>query len=276
MRIINNRSCLKWAGGKKKLVPEIQRCLPKRGIKRLIEPFVGGASVFLNTRYANYLLVDTNADLIAFYQQLQSQPQHFITEAARYFDAQHNTQSRYYEHREQFNQSSDPLTKACLFLYLNRHGFNGLCRYNSSGGYNVPFGRYKRPYFPETEMQIMAQKLADAQLLHGDFAQAFAQAQAGDVIYCDPPYSPLTKTANFTSYAGNHFGEAEQARLVMSAQQAQLRGVTTVISNHDTPETRVLYNNATKIKRLAVQRSISRSGHGRIKVKELLAVYKAQ
>ena len=275
MRIISNRSCLKWAGGKKKLVPEIQQCLPKRGIKRLIEPFVGGASVFLNTRYADYLLVDTNADLIAFYQQLQRHPADFIAAAAHYFEPQHNTQAQYYEHRAKFNQTSDPLTKACLFLYLNRHGFNGLCRYNSSGGYNVPFGRYKRPYFPEAEMQVMANKLAEAQLMQSDFADAFAQAQAGDVIYCDPPYSPLTKTANFTSYAGNSFGAAEQARLVLCAQQAQHRGVTTVISNHDTPDTRELYRNASKIKRLAVQRSISRSGQGRIKVKELLAIYKA-
>jgi len=275
MRITKHRACLKWAGGKKKLVPEIQRCLPKRGINRLIEPFVGGGSVCLNTSYESYLLNDMNADLVGFYQALKSDISRYIDATSDMFTPEHNSAESYYALRDEFNQCSEPFRRACLFLYLNRHGFNGLCRYNSKGGYNVPFGRYKKPYYPEPELHQMSTKLQSAQLMQGDFADVFAQAQEGDVIYCDPPYTPLTVTAHFTAYAGNSFSHSEQMRLVDCAKRAQTNGITTVISNHDISETRQLYAEATRIKRLQVHRSISRLAQGRVKVRELLAIYSA-
>ncbi len=275
MTITKHRACLKWAGGKKKLVPEIQRCLPKRGIKRLIEPFVGGASVSLNTDYPGYVLNDMNPDLVGFYQAIQTDVTRYIDATADMFSPENNTPDRYYEFREEFNKNSDTFRRACLFLYLNRHGFNGLCRYNAKGGYNVPFGRYKKPYFPERELKHMSEKLQSAHLMQGDFSIAFEQAQKGDVIYCDPPYTPLTLTAHFTAYAGNSFSHQEQLRLVECAKNAQTKGITTVISNHDIAITRELYADASRIKGLKVHRSISRQAEGRVKVRELLAIYSA-
>lgn len=267
------RSALKWAGGKKKLVHDIQRILPVKNKKRLIEPFVGGGSVFLNTNFEEYLLVDLNKDLINLFNHLKNNSSEFIKDASALFTPEHNNSDTYYELRKAFNESKDPYFRSLLFLYMNRHGYNGLCRYNKSGGYNVPFGRYKKPYFPQIELEIFAEKSQRAEFVHGDFNEAFSQARLGDVIYCDPPYSPINRTANFTSYAGNSFDDAEQIRLVQAAEDARTKGIPTLISNHDVQFTREIYDGADKLSILKVQRSISRKGHGRVKIGELMALY---
>lgn len=143
---------LKWAGGKYKLAHFIETHLPSPTRKRLIEPFAGSAAVSLSLEFESYLLNDTNADLIGLFQSLKNQKQEFIAYACSFFTAANNESGRYYELREQFNNSRDTVERAALFVYLNRHAFNGLCRYNSKGGFNVPFGKYKAPYFPEAEI----------------------------------------------------------------------------------------------------------------------------
>lgn len=268
------RSALKWAGGKKKVVHEIASLLPKRGKKRLVEPFVGGGSVFLNLDYEEYLLVDMNQDLINLFNIIKNQPIEFIAEAQKYFNGNNNQPETYYELRSQFNQSDDPYERSLLFLYLNRHGYNGLCRYNKSGGYNVPFGRYKRPYFPKDELKYFSEKAQKATFLQGDFETTFSQLKANDVVYCDPPYSPINPTSNFTAYAGNSFTDEDQKRLVNCAEIARSKGIPTLISNHYVDFTRKLYNEASKQKFFQVQRSISQKGKERVKVKEVLALYK--
>lgn len=268
------RSALKWAGGKKKVVHEIASLLPKRGKKRLVEPFVGGGSVFLNLDYEEYLLVDMNQDLINLFNIIKNQPIEFIAEAQKFFNGNNNHPETYYELRSQFNQSDDSYERSLLFLYLNRHGYNGLCRYNKSGGYNVPFGRYKRPYFPKDELIYFSEKAQKATFLQGDFETTFSQLKANDVVYCDPPYSPINPTSNFTAYAGNSFTDEDQKRLVNCAEIARSKGIPTLISNHYVDFTRELYNEASKQKLFQVQRSISQKGKGRVKVKEVLALYK--
>jgi DNA adenine methylase len=268
------RSPLKWAGGKKKITSEIASLLPKRGKKRLVEPFVGGGSVFLNLEFDEYLLVDMNKDLINLFNIIKNQPTKFITDAQNFFNGDHNQPEKYYDFRTQFNQSSDPYERSLLFLYLNRHGYNGLCRYNKSGGYNVPFGRYKHPYFPKEELQYFSEKAQNATFIQGDFETAFSQLDVNDVVYCDPPYSPINPTSNFTAYAGNSFTDADQKRLVACAEVAKKKNIPTLISNHYVDFTKELYEGATKQKLLQVQRSISQKGKGRIKVKEILALYK--
>jgi DNA adenine methylase len=267
------RSALKWAGGKKKLIDHISQNLPTEGKTRLIEPFVGGGSVFLNLEFDEYLLIDMNKDLINLFNILKSNHTQFINEAEKYFKPNLNTPERYYELRKDFNESNDPFYRSLLFLYMNRHGYNGLCRYNKSGGYNVPFGRYKKPYFPKDELEFFAEKSQKAQFIQGDFKLAFDNAKAGDVIYCDPPYSPINQTSNFTSYSGNSFGDVEQERLVSEALKAKDKGVSTLISNHYVAFTKELYKDANKIDVLKVQRSISQKGHQRIKVDEVMALY---
>ncbi len=268
------RSALKWAGGKKKVVSEIASLLPTRGKKRLVEPFVGGGSVFLNLDFDEYLLIDMNQDLINLFNIIKNKPLQFIADAQKFFNGDSNLPDKYYALRNQFNQSKDSYERSLLFLYLNRHGYNGLCRYNKNGGYNVPFGRYKHPYFPKDELIHFSEKAQKATFIQGDFETAFSQLKVDDVIYCDPPYSPINPTSNFTAYAGNSFTDEDQQRLVKCAEVAKNKNIPTLISNHYVDFTRELYKGATEYKLFQVQRSISQKGKGRIKVKEILALYK--
>lgn len=268
------RSPLKWPGGKKRVLPHIRDILPQQGKTRLVEPFVGGGSVFLNLEFDEYLLCDTNKDLIALFKAVKRAPVKFVREARTFFTSENNTPERYYELRQEFNDSSNPYHRALLFLYLNRHGYNGLCRYNSSGGYNVPFGKYKNPYFPEDEIRHLAVKLKKAKLMVGDFAKAFAKVKEGDVVYCDPPYSPINRTANFTAYSGTEFTDRDQKRLVRCSLKVKEKGVPTVISNHYVDFTKELYESADNKELFSVQRSISQKGNNRNKVEEVLALYK--
>lgn len=270
-----HRAFLKWAGGKYSLCDVINKMLPKGDC--LIEPFVGAGSVFLNSNYSRYILNDINKDLIELYKILQLTPERFIEEAQKLFAEQYNNADAYYELRANFNATQDSFERSILFLYLNRHGYNGLCRYNKSGGYNVPFGKYKKPYFPEKELNIFAEKSQRATFVCENYRETFKRATDGDVVYCDPPYVPLSKTASFTSYAGNGFGLDEQADLANAAEEitSQVANTSVLISNHDTIWTRKIYEHATKIRKLKVARTISQKGSSRKKVGELLAMYKS-
>jgi len=267
------RAFLKWAGGKYSLSDVIGKMLPLGD--RLIEPFVGAGSIFLNSDYNNYLLNDINQDLINLYRILQINSDAYINDARKLFSIANNNPETYYQLRIEFNHSTDSYYRSLLFLYLNRHGYNGLCRYNKSGGFNVPFGRYKRPYFPEAELSFFAEKSQKATFVCQSYREMFIQAKANDVIYCDPPYVPLSKTASFTSYAGNGFGLDEQADLANAAEEVIKKdNVTVLISNHDTIWTRKIYQHAQRLKSIQVARTISQKGSSRKKVAELLALYK--
>lgn len=176
------RPFLKWAGNKFRIIDRVKRKLPEG--KRLVEPFVGSAAVFLNTDYDRYLLCDSNRDLITLYSLLKEEGTAFIEVIRPLFSESNNTPERYYALRDEFNTSNDPAHRAALFVYLNRHGYNGLCRYNAKGGFNVPFGRYKRPYFPEQEMVAFHVKAQRARFKHQDFASTMKRSRQGDVIYC--------------------------------------------------------------------------------------------
>lgn len=267
-----NRAFLKWAGGKYSLVEAISERLPSG--KRLIEPFVGAGSVFLNSHYDEYLLSDINLDLVNLYQYVQTDVDGYIEAARKWFAPEFNDAERYYETRARFNETTDIKERSVLFLYLNRHGYNGLCRYNKKGGFNVPFGRYKKPYFPEKELRHFAEKSKNATFVCESYEETFARAKQGDVIYCDPPYVPLTKTASFTAYAGNSFNLDDQALLAKTARlTAKEKKIHVLISNHDTPWTQEIYHGA-KLSPLKVSRTISQKGNGRKKVGELMALYK--
>ncbi len=265
------RAFLKWAGGKYSLVEDIQRHLPQGNC--LIEPFVGAGSVFLNTDYDNYLLNDINPDLIGLYTTLKSQPDKFIQDAQKYFQPKFNTAERYYLIRDQFNHTNNRYKRSLLFLYLNRHGYNGLCRYNQKGGFNVPFGRYTKPYFPLAEMLYFAEKAQKAEFVCESYQDTFARARQGDVIYCDPPYAPLSTTASFTTYTAGGFTLDDQAVLArISREIAKEKGISVLISNHDIDLTRELYRGAN-LDMVKVTRTISRNAANRKKVSELLALF---
>lgn len=262
---------LKWAGGKTKLVPFIELNLPSNIRQRLIEPFVGAAAFSLNVEFENYLFNDTNKDLMNLYSLLKTEKKEFIDYCHSFFCTENNKESKYYELRDTFNHSNNIIEKGALFVYLNRHAFNGLCRYNSNGKFNVPFGKYKSPYFPEFEMLSFIEKADRIELMNEDFEQVFLKIEATDLVYCDPPYVPMSNTANFTSYFGN-FSQEHQKKLAMLCNLYKKKCNGILISNHDTPFTRELYNDS-QIKTINVQRTIAAKGSSRNKVAELLAIF---
>lgn len=261
---------LKWAGNKYQIIEQIKACLPPG--KCLIEPFLGSGAVFLNTDYERYLLADINMDLINLYCHLQQEGPSFIEYCRGFFTASSNTAEVYYEYRQAFNITQDPRLKAALFLYLNRHGYNGLCRYNAGGGFNVPFGRYKNPYFPAKEMLFFYEKAQKARFICADFVTVLQEAQPGSVVYGDPPYVPLSATSNFTSYAVGEFGQSEQEKLAELARELARRDIPVLLSNHWTQFIKKTYQGA-KIKKIPVQRYISCKGSNRSKVIEVLALF---
>lgn len=263
------RPFLKWAGGKYRLLDRIFAKLPKGN--RLIEPFVGAGVVFINADFEQNILCDVNQDLINLYQTLQNHDIKFIRKLDRYFKPENNQPDNFYRLREKFNRTKDPIERSCLFIYLNRHCYNGLCRYNRSGHYNVPFGRYKKPLVPIDALNNFQQQTQQATFICCDFESAIDQAEKNDVIYCDPPYVPLSNSSSFTSYHHKDFGEDEQQRLADAIRKAHNRGAKILISNHDTPVTRKLYK-GSKITSFDVMRFISYNGN-RNRVRELLALF---
>jgi DNA adenine methylase len=266
------RPFLKWPGGKYRLVDRIRSALGSG--RRLIEPFAGSGAVFLNTNYHRFVIADSNLDLIDLYTRLVNDADELIETSRELFRPETNVSTRYYALREEFNRTRHSRRRAALFLYLNRHCYNGLCRYNGSGGFNSPFGRYRRPYFPELEMRGFIAKAQSARFMHAGFEESMALARRGDVVYCDPPYTPLSRTAHFTDYHTGGFGWEDQQRLAQLAQRLASRGIQVVISNHDTVATRVLYSAlGARIEGFKVRRTISCNARRRDQVGELLAVF---
>lgn len=268
------RPFLKWPGGKYRALNAILPHFPKT--TTLIEPFVGAGAVFLNTDYQKYQLNDLNHHLIQLYATLAQRKKRFINSARSLFDTKFNDSKQYYAHRALFNTTADSSEKSAIFMFLNRHGYNGLCRFNQSGQYNVPFGYYPKTYFPEKEMLHFLTK-KNITLSNSPFEMLFKRLlrkkSLDDIcIYCDPPYAPLSATAKFTNYTGHGFTLEQQAELARLAQLCQKKGAHVLISNHDTPFTRLLYKQA-KIVSLNVPRLISCKATQRKKVAELLAIY---
>jgi DNA adenine methylase len=265
------RPFLKWAGGKFRVLDEILPRLPAG--TRLVEPFAGSAAVSLNAGFPSGIVADSNRDLINLYKSIQGDAQRFISEARQLFGGAYNNRSAFETLRSEFNESADAFRRSVIFVYLNRHGFNGLCRYNGSGRFNVPFGRYKCPGFPSADIEAFSERTAALQFMHQDFEATMAKTHPGDVIYCDPPYVPLSVTANFTSYAPDAFGFAQQKALAERARECAERGIPVIISNHDTPESRALYQGA-EVHRFEVQRFISSKASTRGNAPELLAIFR--
>lgn len=262
---------LKWAGNKKRIIHRILPLLPEG--KRLIEPFCGSAAVFLNTNYKKNIIADTNFDLINLYLQLQKNPKNFITYCNKFFISENNIAENYYKLRTEFNETNDKQLRAALFLYINKHCFNGLCRYNKKGGFNVPFGRYKKIYLPEERMNYFAEKAKNAEFIISDFSKTMKNAKKGDVLYCDPPYVPVNDSNSSFKYEKEGFSMEQQIELAEIAEETANRGIPVLISNHYTDFTREIYKNA-ELTTLSVQRSISCNAEKRVKASEVLALFR--
>jgi len=263
------RSFLKWPGGKYRVLHRLIPLLPPGN--RLIEPFAGSCVVSINADFPEYILSDANGNLVETLDHARSSYIN-VGRLRELFSSANNNKLRYDEFREEFNSTTDCCNHARLFIYLNRHCFNGLWRVNNHGKFNVPFGKYKNIYFPEVELNYFASKFEPFSIAIRDFAETMGMARSRDVIYCDPPYVPFSATANFTSYIAGGFSINQHRTLANLAIRAASRGATVLISNHDNEITRELYRDA-HIVSFEVQRSISAKGSDRKKVKELIAIY---
>lgn len=238
---------LKWVGSKARLMPQLLPHLPKG--KRLVEPFAGSCAVMMNTDYEEYLIGDVNPDLVNLYKVMAYKTDALLNELEALFSAGSlgDEQSRavyYYSVRDAFNRAGkafgpESVEAAARFLYLNRHGFNGLCRYNRRGHFNVPVGRYKKPYFPAAEIRAFAEKAMRATFITAHYSETLDLVRAGDVVYCDPPY--LTESDNFTAYHENGFSHLDQGRLARRLRRLSEKGVNVVASNSDLAMVHYLY-----------------------------------
>ncbi|MBK3089182.1 Dam family site-specific DNA-(adenine-N6)-methyltransferase [Enterobacter hormaechei subsp. xiangfangensis] len=265
------RPFLKWAGGKYSLLPELDRLIPAG--KRLVEPFVGGGSVFLNSeKHESFLLADINADLINLYQMLEVDHIRVCSLAKILFERA-NSEVAYKELRDEFNnQRMGAPERAAAFLFLNRHCFNGLIRYNRDGFFNVGWGKYEAPYFPEIEIKAFKQKSHKCVFLNAGYRRTLALAGEGDVVYCDPPYEPLPGTAGFTNYAAGGFSWADQISLAESCVAAHQRGAKVLISNSTAPRVIELYEqHGFTLHHVRGRRAISSKGSARETAKDIVA-----
>lgn len=233
---------VKWVGGKTKLLPELLARMPAQ-FGRYYEPFAGGAALFFALQPEHAVLGDSNADLIAMYRTVASDPA-AVAELVVRHRLEHSAE-HYYFVRRVWNlangERAQCASNAASFLYLNRTCFNGLWRVNADGEFNVAIGRYKDPLSGMIARIVTASPiLARAELRSGDYEDTIVDAVAGDFVYLDPPYVPLTPTANFTGYTGR-FGVEQQEELAGTVRMLVARGVQVMASNSDTPYVRSLY-----------------------------------
>jgi DNA adenine methylase len=247
---------LKWAGGKRWQVPILQPYWARQSHRRLVEPFCGGLAVALGLAPARALLNDVNPHLINFYRQLQRG----LRVGRRGADKTH-----YYRHRQQFNRlvargASDTPEAASLFYYLNRHGYNGLCRFNRRGEFNVPHGRYKTVQY-HLDLTPYAAALAGWEFLSRPFAEV--PLEPDDFVYADPPYD-----VEFTQYSQHEFGWTEQQR---TAEWLATHPGPVILSNQATTKILELYGDlGYRLERYDAPRRISCNGD-RAPASEVLA-----
>lgn len=265
------RPILKWAGGKSRLLPEILRLLPEHS-DTYYEPFLGGAAVFFSLahagRFRRAVLSDRNRDLVDVYRAVKGNVASLI-DLLRAFP---HSRDEYYRVRELDPARLDLVERAARTIYLNRTGYNGLYRVNRDGKFNVPFGRYTNPnYCDAPRLHAAASALKSVKLEVADFESMAVQARAGDSIYFDPPYVPVSKTANFASYHHESFALADHERLAKMFGKLERRGVIAVLSNSCTPFTRQLFQDFDW-RKVRVSRPINSRAGGRGRVDELLVV----
>jgi DNA adenine methylase len=261
---------LKWPGGKRQLLPEIREHVPA-SFGRYLEPFVGGGALFFDVFASSGLsapayLGDANAELVTTYKAVRDDVEAVIA-ALRPHERQHSAE-HYYATRAQRLRSESAV--AARMIYLNRTCFNGVYRVNRSGGFNVPIGRYTNPIICDADnLRACSRALAGAEIACADFASVMAVAKPGDFVYCDPPYFPVSKTGDFTSFTAAGFTPADQERLADCVRQLKRSGVHVLLSNADLPVVRELYE-GFEMRSVKARRNINSKSDRRGAVDELL------
>ena len=268
------RPFLKWAGGKGQLLDQFRAFYPARNrVKRYLEPFLGGGAVFFHVREVvrppAAILSDGNEELIETFKAVRDEPEAVLAELEEH-RARHSK-----DHFYAVRANSDPgnrAARAARMIYLNRACFNGLYRVNSRGLFNVPFGKYAKPRIVDRPGLLEASaSLRKAKLTAAPFTSVLDTARAGDFVYFDPPYVPLSRTANFTAYTQTSFGPAEQDTLAEVYAELDRRGCLVMLSNSDTPWVRQRYARF-HIEDVRARRSINSKIDARGEVSEVVVL----
>jgi DNA adenine methylase len=263
---------VKWVGGKRQLLGEIARHVPA-SFGRYHEPFIGGGALFFHLRQSSScpaFLTDRNERLIRAYRGVQHDVDGVI-ELLREHDRKHS-KPYFLKVREQRDIDTATATEvAAWMIYLNRTGYNGLYRVNSSNIFNVPLGKYDNPRICDADnLRACARALAGAELDSSGFESVLDRARPGDFVYFDPPYKPVTSTSNFTDYTSEGFGDVDQVRLRDVALQLKKRGVSVVLSNSNAPFIEELYRDGFERIKVGARRSVNSDATKRGLVQELI------
>lgn len=267
---------VKWAGGKRQLLPQLKSFFPK-DFNKYIEPFVGGGAVFFylfrKKKLVNKksILIDINQDLINSYDVIKYHVRELINSLKKH----KNEKIYYYKVRDwdkddQFYNNLSNIEKASRLIYLNKCCYNGLYRVNSKGQFNVPFGKYKNPNLCDEKNLVSIKKaLHNIDIIHGSFEKCLDYAESGDFLYLDPPYYPISKTSSFTNYAKEDFGIKHQKILFNIFKELDNRGCKLMLSNSFSEFVKNLYKDYRKVA-LNAKRAINCDATKRGSIKEIL------
>jgi DNA adenine methylase len=258
---------LKWAGGKSGLLTQLVGNFPKT-FSRFVEPFMGGGAVaFALKEGVPAVLNDANCELVNLYTVVRDRQRDLMLE----LDKLKYTYSEEFFYNLRKENPKDNVKRAARTVFLNKAGFNGLYRQNSKGQFNVPFGkRAVCPALYDSEnISKVANRLATADLRNEDFELILAEAGPGDLVYCDPPYEPLSVTSSFNSYTGGGFSQGEQVRLRDACIAAAERGAVVAVSNSSADFIKTIYSE-WDVRTVSAKRAINSKGNGRGEIEEVL------
>ena len=268
----NPHPFLKWAGGKRQLLSQIDLYIPK-SFNKYIEPFVGGGALFFYLLPKNAILNDINQDLINTYRVIKENVSELITSLKKH----KNEEEYFYKIRsvdrnlDEFKTWSD-VEKASRIIYLNRCCYNGLYRVNSKGYFNAPFGKYKNPKIcNEENLKLVHKVLKDVKLMNTSFELCLNYAKKDDFIYFDPPYVPISESANFTSYTKSSFKKEDQIKLFNVFKELDQKGCKLLLSNSYNEFILKLYKNY-QINIVYAKRAINSNPDKRGEIKEILII----
>jgi len=259
---------LKWAGGKSQLLAQMDPYFPKE-FEVYVEPFLGGAAVFFHLLPSRATLSDSNDELMNVFRVVRDRPDELIMALDGHYPHRKN-QEYYYRVRALDTEDMTSVDRAARTIFLNKTCYNGLYRVNSAGKFNVPFGKYKNPsLYDRDNIHAASVALRGKTLMVADYKKACGEADRGDFIYLDPPYHPLSRTASFTSYTKEAFGEKEQAELASVFKKLDKRGCKVMLSNSSTSLIQSLYD-GYHIASMKATRAINCKPSGRKAIEELL------
>ena len=260
---------VKWVGGKRQLMFELIKNMPK-SYNRYFEPFVGGGALFFELQPENAYISDMNEELINLYSVVRDNVYELIEDLGKHeVSKEYFLEIRNIDRTEKYAKLSS-IERASRFIYLNRTCFNGMYRVNSQGQFNVPFGHYKNPRIIDESNLLNCSKLLNkTEIKCADFSEILTKVQKDDFVYFDPPYVPLNETSSFTSYTKDGFDIDMQFKLRDVCDELDSMGVKFMLSNSDTKLVNELYANY-EIKKVFASRQISANADGRGKITEVL------